>query len=111
MLYFRDSSFLFLARIGMFKLKEKINQTFITLAVLYRSVKTNGGVHLGSLAPVQHSFKETSQRWRGVGDTVYDFTCSEIEPKVSAPMAMSLTTTTTGRLFKFLGHKVYLNAS
>ena len=31
---------------------------------------TSSGAHLRSLAPGHHSSKETSQRWRAVGDTV-----------------------------------------
>ena len=33
---------------------------------------TSGGVHLGYLVPGQHSFKEASQRWRTVINTVCD---------------------------------------
>ena len=31
---------------------------------------TSCGVHLRGVAPGLHSFEETSQRWRAVGDTV-----------------------------------------
>ena len=31
---------------------------------------TSGGAHLHDLAPGQHSFEETAQQWRAVGDTV-----------------------------------------
>ena len=40
-------------------------------------------VHLRGLAPGQHSFEETSQQWRAVGDIVSDFTGPEIESKIS----------------------------
>ena len=36
-------------------------------------------IHLCGLAPGQHSFEETSQRWRAVGDTVPDLTGLRIE--------------------------------
>ena len=39
---------------------------------------TSGGAHLRSLAPGQHA--ETSQRWRAVGDTVFNVTGLEIDP-------------------------------
>ena len=39
--------------------------------------------HIRDLAPVRHSSEETSQRWRAVGDTVFDLTGSEIEPQTS----------------------------
>ena len=39
---------------------------------------TSGGAHFRGLAPGQHSFKETLQRWRAFGDTVSGFTGSEI---------------------------------
>ena len=31
---------------------------------------TSGGIHLLGLAPRQHSSEKTSQRWRGIGNTV-----------------------------------------
>ena len=39
---------------------------------------TSGGVHLRGLVPVDNT--ETTQRWRAVGDTVFDLTYSGIEP-------------------------------
>ena len=50
---------------------------------------TSGRVHLRGLALGQHSIEETSQRWRGVGDPVCDFTVPEIEPRSPAPLAVS----------------------
>ena len=44
---------------------------------------TSSGDHLRGLAPEQLSFKETSLRWRPVGDTVSDSTCPVIEPLTS----------------------------
>ena len=44
---------------------------------------TSGGVHLRGLAPGQHSFEETSQRWRVVGDTASDLTGPGREPQTS----------------------------
>ena len=38
-----------------------------------------GGIHLRNLAPGQHDFKETSQRWRADNDSV-DLTGWGIEP-------------------------------
>ena len=35
---------------------------------------TRGEAHLRGLAPGQHSYEETSQRWRVVGDIVSDLT-------------------------------------
>ena len=35
---------------------------------------TGGKAHLHGLVPGQHSFEETSQEWRAVGDTVSNFT-------------------------------------
>ena len=43
---------------------------------------TSGEAHLYSLAPGQHSYKETlHKRWRAIGDTVFDFTGPGIEPQ------------------------------
>ena len=50
---------------------------------------TSGRRHHRGLAPWQHSSKETSQRWRAVGDTVTDLTGPVIELKILAPLAMS----------------------
>ena len=38
------------------------------------------GDHLRGLAPGQHSFEETSQRWRAAGDTVSDWPVRESNP-------------------------------
>ncbi len=38
--------------------------------VVTRNRVTSGGTYLRNLAPGQHSFKETSQRWRAVVDCV-----------------------------------------
>ena len=53
-----------------------------TRVILIKRV-TSGGVHLRSLAPGQHSFEETSQRWRAVGDTVSNLIDPGIEPTTS----------------------------
>ena len=42
---------------------------------------TSGGAHFRSLAPGQHCSEETSQQWRGVGDTVTDLTSPGMEPE------------------------------
>ena len=42
----------------------------------------SGGAHLRGLAPGQHCFEETSQRWRGVGSTLSDLTDPGIEPQI-----------------------------
>ena len=44
---------------------------------------TSGGAHLRSLAPLQHSSEETSQRWLAVGDTVSDLTGLGIKSQAS----------------------------
>ena len=41
---------------------------------------TSGGIHLRGLAPGQHSSEETSQRWRAVGNAVYDLIGTESNP-------------------------------
>ena len=47
------------------------------------------GANLRHLAPGQHSYEETSQRWRAVGDTVFDLTDPGIEPQISFhPMSL-----------------------
>ena len=46
---------------------------------------TNGGVHPGGLASVQHSYKETSQRRWAVGDTVPIWVVRESNPRPPAP--------------------------
>ena len=40
-----------------------------------------GGVHLRDFAPEQNSYEETSQRWRTVGNTVFDLTGPRIDSK------------------------------
>ena len=49
---------------------------------------TSGGAHLRSLALGQHRSEETLQRWRALGNSVFDLTSPEIEPKPPAPVAM-----------------------
>ena len=44
---------------------------------------TSGGAHFRCLASGQHSSEVTSQRWRAVGDPVYDLTDSGFEPQTS----------------------------
>ena len=52
----------------------KSNQTLIILvslnSLLYRNVVASGRARPRGLAPGQRSSKETSQRWRAVGDNV-----------------------------------------
>ena len=67
------------------------------LAILCRSV-TSGEAHLRDLAPGQHSFEETSQRCRTVGDTVFDLTHPGIEPQNSLIDSNAPTTELTSRL-------------
>ena len=50
-----------------------------------------GGVNLRGLALGQHSFEETSLRWRVVGDNVFNFTGLGMKPQTSAPIASTLT--------------------
>ena len=54
---------------------------------------TSNGVHLRDLAFDQHSFEETSRRWRAVDDIVSDLTGPGIDPQTFLPIAMFLTTT------------------
>ena len=73
-----------LARVGKNEnyLKSKIQSSLHRVFMPKRV--TSGGAHLRGLAPArQRSFKETSQRWRFVGDTVSDLTCPGIAPKTS----------------------------
>ena len=51
--------------------------------------------YLRGLAPGQHRSKETSQRWRAAVDAAPNLTGPGIEPKPSAPLAMSLFTMST----------------
>ena len=54
---------------------------------------TKGGAHLRGFARGQHSSEETSQRRRAIGDIVSDLTDLGIEPKLPAPISISLTVT------------------
>ena len=56
----------------------------------YTKRVASGGAHLRGLTPGLRSSEETSQRWRAVGDTVYDLTGAEIKTRTSSPIAMSL---------------------
>ena len=56
---------------------------------------TSGGARLRGLASGQLSSKETLQRWRVFGDTVFNLTDPGIEPKTSRLIALSLTTELT----------------
>ena len=59
---------------------------------------TSGRVHLGGLAPGQHSSEGTSQWWRVVVDTVFNLTAPGIEPQISsAQIKMYFTTTLISR--------------
>ena len=68
---------------------------------------TSSGDHLLGLAPGQHGSKETSQRWRAVGDTVSNLTDPGIEPRLPAPIAVSLATTLTGRCKNLLYFQIF----
>ena len=46
-----------------------------------------GGAHLYGLTPPQHSYEETSQRWRAVGKTVSDLIGPGIEPNTSCTVS------------------------
>ena len=73
----------------MMNFHEKSNLRY-TRGITPKRVKS-GGDHL-RLASGQHSSEETSQRWRVVGDTVYDLTGPGLEPRTFAPIEMSITT-------------------
>ena len=57
---------------------------------------TSGGARLRGLAPGQHRCEETLQRWRDVRDTA-DLIGLEIELRPPEPIAIFLTTISTGR--------------
>ena len=57
----------------------------------------SGGAPIRGFVPEQHSFEETSQRLRVVGDAV-DFTCPGIDFKTSRTDSDFLTTELTGWL-------------
>ena len=46
----------------------------------YAEACNSDGAHLRDLVSGRHSFEETSQRWRAVGDAVSDLTAPGIEP-------------------------------
>ena len=48
-----------------------------------KRVPSGGTQRLRGLAPGQYRSEETSQRWRAVGDTVFDFTGPVVEPQIS----------------------------
>ena len=58
---------------------------------------TSGGAHLRCLAPGQRSSKETSQRWRAVGDTVFGLTGPRIESQTSCSNSYVLITELIGQ--------------
>ena len=55
----------------------------------------SGRPHLHGLAPGQHSFEETSLRWRAVGEVAPDSSGQVVEPIISHADSESLTTTLT----------------
>ena len=56
----------------------------VILAVVYRSVERVGGAHLRVIAPWQKAlFEEKLQRWRSVGNTVFDLIGLRFEPQTS----------------------------
>ena len=57
----------------------------------------SGRAHLRGLSPGQHSFEETLQRWRAVGDIVSDLTRRGIEPYTTRTDFVCLTSELTGR--------------
>ena len=73
-------------------------KSFITLAVLHRSVLRVGGTHFRVIAPGNTaSFEEMSQRWRVVGNTVSDLTGPRFEPQTSRSRDERVTARPTGR--------------
>ena len=52
----------------------------------------SGEAHLRGLAPGQHSFEETPQRWRAGDDAVSNLPVWESNPRSQASTAMPLTT-------------------
>ena len=71
----------------MLKNIKKSNLYYIRGITLKRI--TSAGAHLRDLTPGQHSFEETLQRWRAVGDIVSDLIGPRSEPKPTAPIAIS----------------------
>ena len=65
------------------KQKARNNQNLHYTRVITRKRVTSGGVSSSQLKPGQHSFAETSQRWRAVDDTVSDQTDPGTKPQTS----------------------------
>ena len=49
----------------------------------YAEVRNKWLAHLRGLAPEQHSSEKNSQRWRDVGDALFDLTGPGIESQIS----------------------------
>ena len=73
------------------KFKSKKSSLHYTRGITTKPA-TNGGAHLRGLALGQHSFEETSQRWRTVRDIVSDLSAPEAKLRLTAPIAIPLTT-------------------
>ena len=58
-----------------------------------------GGAHLRVIAPVGNTapFEKMSQRWRAVGNTVFDLTSQRFEPRTSRFRDERVTARPTGR--------------
>ena len=77
-------------------------KSFIIVTELRRSVlrvegPVSSSLRLGSTT----SFKEMSQRWRSVGNTLCDLTGPRFEPQTSRSRDERLNTRPTGRYFEF----------
>ena len=70
-----------LSKIKIFTMKMKEMKIFITGAVITPKHVTSGEAHLRGSAPGQHSSEKTLQRWRAVGDSVFDSTSPGIVPQ------------------------------
>ena len=62
--------------------------------------ETCGGIPLRGLALGQHSWENTSQRWRAVGDTVSDLTCPYIDLQTSRTVCGVVRLTPTDGAFE-----------
>ena len=62
----------------------------------YAEAWVESGVHLRRSASGQHSSKGTSQRWRGVGDTVPIWSTRDSNPRPTAPIACALSNWANG---------------
>ena len=72
---------------------------FIILAVLRRSVLRVCGAYLRVIVPAGNTarFKEMSQRWRAVGNAVYDLIAPRFKPQISRSRDGRVTARPTSR--------------